>query len=115
MKSLLSKFGLAFIFLTLGISSCKVNRDYYWGYIYYDEKPLTDVTVKINRANVVDSVQTDANGFFKLAKAPHSAPPLIFKKEGFITDTIPSIWHQHGEKVMYTFLNQQPDTVVLRK
>ncbi|MBL3657554.1 hypothetical protein [Fulvivirga sediminis] len=115
MKPHRAKFKLAFLFLLLCLCSCKVNRDFYWGYVYYDQKPLTDVTVKTNSDNVVDSVQTDAIGFFKLAKQPHSAQPLIFKKEGFITDTIPSIWYQHGEKVMYTFLNQQPDTVLLRK
>ncbi|CAA0187906.1 carboxypeptidase regulatory-like domain-containing protein [Tenacibaculum maritimum] len=95
------------------ISSCRTKPKFYRGYVFYDKKPLLNVIVR--KDNLNESTQTDSTGFFKLPKEPNSIHSLIFEKTGFITDTIPSVWTQHGEKVNYTFLNKTIDTIFLRK
>ena len=40
---------------------------------------------------------------------------LIFIKENYVTDTIPTIWSQSGEILETTFLNKSFETLILRK
>ena len=103
---------IAFILMAI---SCKVKPKFYSGYVYFNEKPLQGVIVKKDNQKLSDMTQTDSIGFFKLHKEPNSIYSLIFKKKGFTTDTIPSVWSQHGEKIKYTFLNKYPDTINLQK
>lgn len=97
------------------LSSCGTKPKFYRGYVFYNKKPLVNVTIKKDNGKHHDSVRTDLTGFFKLPKEPNSIRSLIFTKKGFVTDTIPSVWTQHGEKIYYTFLNKSPDTIFLRK
>ncbi len=96
------------------ITSCSTKPAFYRGYVYYENKPLKNVTVK-KMYDDEFSTKTDSNGYFLLQKEPNSLRSLIFEKQGFITDTIPSVWTQNGEKVKYTFLNKYSDTITLRK
>lgn len=95
------------------INSCITKPKFYRGYVFYDKKPLANVIVKKENCN--NLTLTDSTGFFKLPKKSNSIRSLIFTKNGFVTDTIPSVWTQHGEKVNYTFLNKTLDTIILRK
>lgn len=100
---------ISFIFI-----SCSTKPAFYKGYVYYDNKPLKNVTVK-KMYDDESFTKTDSTGYFILQKRPNTLRSLIFEKKGFITDTIPSVWTQHGEKVKYTFLNKYSDTIILRK
>ena len=103
------------LILILLINSCVKKNSFYWGYVYHNNKPVVNVVVKQQNERTNNKAKTDSTGFFKLSKEPNSIGSLIFEKLGFISDTIPSIWIQHGEKVKYTFLNKLPDTIILRK
>ncbi|MCD8418796.1 hypothetical protein J2Q11_13770 [Tenacibaculum finnmarkense genomovar finnmarkense] len=103
-----------FILALLLLNGCKTKPLLYQGYVYYDNQPLVNVVVKKEHKNQ-DLTKTDSTGYFKIKKTPNSLTSLIFIKEGFKIDTVPSVWSQHGEKINYTFLNKKFDTIRLRK
>ncbi|MCF6351228.1 MAG: hypothetical protein L3J23_09425 [Flavobacteriaceae bacterium] len=58
---------------------------------------------------------SDKKGYFKLHKSPNVISDLIFFKEGYIKDTISTVWFQYGETQETRFVNKTPDTIVLKK
>ena len=95
--------------------SCNNQATYYHGYVLDDEmKPIYNVKV-IEDSGAPLSTITDSTGYFRLYKNPDWLSNLIFLKEGYVTDTIRTVWTQSGEIIEYTFLNQKADTVRLKK
>jgi len=95
-------------------ATCKQSREFYHGYVYYNNKPVSNVLIKEDVLNSTKNTETDSTGFFKLPKDPNSVSSLIFIKERFKVDTVKTVWSQHGEKLKYTFLNKKFDTLVLK-
>ena len=102
------------IILLILTANCKQSQEFYHGYVYYNNKPVSNVFIKEDVLNSSKNTKTDSTGFFKLQKKPSHLSNLIFTKDGFKTDTIKTVWSQHGEKIRYTFLNTKFDTLVLR-
>ena len=101
--------------LLLALYSCNDQPKYYHGYVLDRKmKPISNVKV-IENNKIPLSTITDSTGYFRLNKNPDWLSNLIFLKEGYITDTVRTVWSKHGEKIEYTFLNQNADTVLLRK
>ena len=92
---------------------CNTEPLFYQGYVYYGNKPLENVTVKKEYIN--ETTKTDSSGYFKLNKDPDFLTKLIFIKEKFEVDTVRTIWSSGGEKISYTFLNEDFDTLRLIK
>ena len=102
------------ILIASSLIGCKTKPLFYQGYVYHDNQPQENVTV-ITDDNNQDYTKTDVTGYFKLNKMPNTLTDLIFNKEGFRIDTIPSVWSQHGEKIKYNFINKKMDTIQLIK
>lgn len=87
--------------LALGISSC-THRTYY-GYVYdFDTKsPLRSVAVEdyMNNKRTV----TDAKGYFSLKHDSQVSGELIFKKTGYVSDTLKAIVIHNGEQQQEQF------------
>ncbi|MGE8302304.1 MAG: carboxypeptidase-like regulatory domain-containing protein [Sphingobacterium paramultivorum] len=93
--------------------SCKTKVNNFYQGIVLDQidKPLEGVTVTEEGRNEKQTI-TDKNGYFKLDRSSDWLGRLIFIKEGFETDTIPSVWHQAGETTEYNFIGS--DTTIIR-
>ena len=89
--------------IILSLISCgrKINDFYQGRVIDENNNPLEDVIVAED--NLDKQVKTDKTGYFKLHRRPHWLGNLIFIKEGYKTDTIHSVWHQHGETIGIAF------------
>ncbi|MFK7787605.1 MAG: carboxypeptidase-like regulatory domain-containing protein [Crocinitomicaceae bacterium] len=103
----------AVLFMTL--TNCGNKSLFYKGYVYSDGKPLDQVTVSKMNGTQDHSTQTDSKGYFELTKEQDVVHSLIFEKEGFVTDTVPTVWSQHGEKLNYRFVNKNSDTLFIEK
>lgn len=92
--------------------SCKKANNFYQGRVLDENgKPLNGVTV-MDESSDDNQTKTDRTGYFKLKKSPDWLGTLVFRKYGYETDTIPSVWRQAGEKVRYYFIEK--DTTVVR-
>ncbi len=101
------------IVVLLIFASCKSKSNFYQGFAFYNNKPVSNVVIKEENATA-KSVKTDNKGYFKLIKDPCCISKLIFIKEGFKTDTIRTIYPQNGERIQYRFLNKKNDTLFLK-
>ncbi len=101
--------------LLITLANCSNKPLFYKGYVYHNGKPQAQVVVRRMHSNQDESTRTDSTGFFKLKKEPNSIHSLIFEKEGFAIDTIPTVWTQHGEKINYRFINDEKDTLFIKK
>ena len=104
----------AFIIIcTLG---CGVNRpQYIHGYVYEYDKNRAIENVKVSFLFTPDTyIYTDSMGFFRF-KFENFYPDLIFEKEGFRTDTIPTLWIFRNRSIARSFVNKYPDTIRLSK
>ena len=105
---------MLFFYLLL-IISCNKKATFYHGVVIdANKKPIANVNVSL-RFDSNKSTFSKENGYFKLSKSPDIIDDLVFSKKGYITDTIFSVWTQHGEKVNYTFLNKSSDTIRLKR
>ena len=101
--------------LIVALTSCKSSNDFYHGVVTDEnKKPIQGVTVCA--MNSIDKYQTLTNekGYFKLQQV-ESGHNLIFSKESYKTDTIPTVWHQSGETTQYSFIYDEIDTATLSK
>lgn len=98
------------VLITLGLlvvllCACKQKTHDYYAGIIIDEfgKPIEGVFVKEDLADkYAGTTTTDKNGFFKLKAS--TLEGVILKKEGYITDTVPMVWHHAGETTEYSRL-----------
>lgn len=101
-----------YLFVSLFILlNCQSVRYHYHGKVTDENNvPLKDVFVTLEYFE--NNTKTDKKGYFKLKRCSNSLGNLIFNKEGYKTDTIPTVWSQHGEALQYNFIEK--DTTVIR-
>lgn len=97
--------------------NCTKIQHYYSGYVYDEvsKKPLNKVFIKENFKENSKSTFTDARGYFKIDNKSESVGNLIFILNGYTTDTIITIWSQHGETLKYRFVGKESDTLFMSK
>lgn len=91
--------------------SCKSVNNYYHGRVLDEtNKPIENVVV--TEDTFEKKTRTNKMGYFKLSRNPDGLGNLLFFKEGYKADTIPSVWSQHGEIILYNFIEK--DTTIVR-
>ncbi len=105
---------VTFLLLVFLIVGCKSKQSFYHGYVFHNENPVVGVEVKDN-LRIQNSTYTDSTGYFKLIKRRDMISDLIFTKNGYISDTVKTVWIQSGEREMKRFLNKDADTLYLFK
>ncbi|WP_293311467.1 hypothetical protein [Pedobacter sp. UBA5917] len=96
---------VAYLLIFLLINSC--TPSYYYGYVYdYDKKIPLD-GVKIYDGHNKKQSTTNKRGYFELIKTKNSSSILIFEKEHYQNDTIPSISIQNGELMKERFKGEK--------
>jgi len=107
------------IILTTSFSACSIHFNDYYSGIIIDEfgLPIEGVSIKENSIDVdLKRSITDKNGFFKMNRSEVGLPKIIISRVGFISDTIPIMWSQHGEIMEYSTLIKTDSTkLVLRR
>ena len=104
------------ISILFAILSCseKVN-DYYSGVIV-DElgRPIPEVLVREDYSgNTENKCITDKNGYFKFNRS--GLPEIILSKNEYLNDTLPMVWHQHGETTEFSsFITHDSTEYVLK-
>ena len=101
--------------LLLIICSCKSINNFYQGRVTDEQnKPLAAVSVlELYSGN---KTNTDSYGYFKFNRFNSDfLGDLVFTKEGYNTDTIPTVWHQAGETTEYNFVKNDTTIVRLRQ
>ena len=107
---------LIFACLLICVVSCdEKSLNYYHGVVVDNNSiPISNVLVKTEYLKTEPTI-TNENGYFKLVKSPNTLTSLIFYKEGYLTDTISSVYSHGGETLDYRFINKKIDTVPLKK
>ena len=97
--------------LILIFFSCKTANNFYQGRVTNEEnQPLEGVIVAEDHHD--KQTKTDKTGYFKLDRSPDWLGNLIFIKQGYRQDTIPTVWHQAGETTRYNFIEN--DTTIVK-
>ncbi|TWH98761.1 carboxypeptidase-like protein [Flavobacterium tiangeerense] len=97
--------------MALILFSCNQTNNFYQGQVTDENnKPLEGVIVAEDRID--KHTKTDKDGYFKLDRSQDWLGDLIFVKEGYKTDTIPSVSNQAGETTEYQFIKN--DTTIVR-
>lgn len=91
--------------------SCNGPNEFYQGKVVDEhDNPIEGVIVAED--NIEKQTRTNKDGYFKLRRSPEWLGDLIFIKEGYKTDTVPSVWHHAGETIEYNFVKD--DTTIVR-
>lgn len=109
-------------FLLLGIflvyNSCGENLNNYYSGIIVDElgRPVQSVLVKEDIAEKYSNkTLTDSNGFFKMNRTKGIFADLLLSKKGYLSDTVPVVWHQHGETTEFSsIIKKDSSQIVIR-
>lgn len=72
-------------------------------------KPINGVFIKENFSKSFKSTYSNKEGYFKIDNNTKSIGDLIFICNGYQTDTIVTIWSQHGENLQYEFVRKKYD------
>ena len=104
------------ISILFAILSCSDKvKDYYSGVIV-DElgRPIPEVLVREDYSgNTENKYNTDKNGYFKFNRS--GLPDIILSKNEYLNDTLPMVWHQHGETTEYSsFITHDSSKYVLK-
>lgn len=99
------------LFLLLISCGSKPN-DFYQGLVMDKNGNLIENVSVFEEYDIEYKVQTDKKGYFKLNRAPERISGLVFVKVGYKSETIPTVWSNHGEKLNYQFIKN--DTTVVR-
>ncbi len=111
----MKKIIFTFLLTTYFVSCKEKTLNHYHGVVVDSNSiPLSGVLVK-TRYSKPEITTTNENGYFKLVKSPNTITSLIFSKEGYLTDTIKSVYAHGGENIDYRFINKEIDTIPLRK
>ncbi|MEZ4859017.1 MAG: carboxypeptidase-like regulatory domain-containing protein [Flavobacteriaceae bacterium] len=101
-------------FLLVIFLNCTSVNDYYFGRVTDENNnPLENVIVL--EEGFENQTKTDENGYFKLNCTPDWLSSLIFSKQGFKTDTIPTVYIQSGETINYAFIEKKDTTIIQLK
>ncbi|MFX0558080.1 carboxypeptidase-like regulatory domain-containing protein [Maribacter sp. CXY002] len=101
-------FALVFTLLACGQ---KPNNFYQGVVLDKNDRPIENVKV-FEEFGTENMIRTDTRGYFLLDSSNDRLTRLVFVKEGYKTDTIPTVWSQHGERVGYQFIMN--DTTIVR-
>ena len=102
-----------FYILIRTLISCNSANNFYQGKVLDEnEKPIQSVTIFEEERKNSSVATTDSTGYFRLARSPEWLGNLIFIKEGFKSDTIPSVGRQSGKRIRYYFIEN--DTTIVR-
>lgn len=101
-----NKIAIASICLVLGACNSKA----YNGFVYDQKSKKPIENVEVNDFLNQKSTKTDAKGYFNLEHEGKVSGKLIFKKQGYVSDTLPTISIQSGEKQVEKF---KGDTIYL--
>lgn len=105
------------IIILLIITSCNEKlSENYRGYVYsLEKKPLNNVKVYPDRISS-EYTYTQKDGFFSLKRGSLTfLDNLIFEKDGYITDSLETVYYHRGHGTIYLFLTTQSDTLFMRK
>lgn len=114
MKTKILKIVLSLILLYWLYALYSAHIVYYSGYVYEDNRPLSNV--KVIERDKGNHTYTDEKGYFKFRKKECVNDYLIFIKENYKTDTIfltPIGGRYH--KIEYLFLRKRKDSIILKK
>jgi len=97
--------------------NCGKLQECYSGYVYDEtsRKPIKRVFIKENFSLSFKSTYSNEKGYFKINNNSESIGDLIFICNGYKTDTIVTIWSQHGENLKYKFVRKESDTLYMKR
>lgn len=97
--------------------NCSKLQKCYSGYVYDEtsRKPINRVFVKENFSQNFKSTFSNEKGYFKIENNLESIGDLIFICDGYKTDTIVTVWSQHGENLKYRFIRKESDTLYMQR
>lgn len=93
--------------------ACTSTPRFYHGRVA-DEKGRPLEGVKVKEMLGQQSVITNTDGYFQLAKDPARLDDLVFDKKGYHCDTVPTVFTHSGESIDYQFLGKDTTEVTLR-
>ncbi len=104
------------IFFFFELLACGSMKNTFYQGMVLDENnnPIENVTV-FEEYNIEKTTKTNDKGYFKLYRNSDRLGKLVFIKDGYKIDTIPTIWTQHGEQMEYNFIGKETTSVRLRK
>ncbi|MCD8440849.1 hypothetical protein [Tenacibaculum finnmarkense] len=110
----MKKLLIIILFIATG---CKEKlSENYRGYVFNLKKePLSNVKV-YERRDSTKYVYTKKNGYFLLK--PRSltfVDDLIFIKEGYVTDSLETVYYNRGQGTISLFLRQRSDTLFMKE
>lgn len=107
----MKKYLFIFLFIFL---NCNSENDYYFGRVLDENNnPIKNAIVTVDIFE--EKTKTNNKGYFKLKRNSGWLGNLIFQKEGYLTDTIPIVWSQHGETLNYNFIENDTTIVKLQR
>jgi hypothetical protein len=110
------KIYILFPVLTI-LMSCSKLQKCYSGYVYDEEsrEPINRVFIKERFSKDFKSTYSNEKGYFKIDNDSESIGDLIFIRDGYKTDTIVTVWSQHGENLKYRFVRKESDTLYMQR
>lgn len=111
MANQMKKYLFIFLFIFM---NCNSENDYYFGRVLDENNNPVENAIVIED-NFEGKTKTNNKGYFKLKRNSGWLGNLIFYKEGFKTDTIPSVRSQHGETLNYNFIEKDTTIVKLQR
>ncbi len=107
---------LLLISLLITASCNEKLHDSYRGYVYNLKKePLSGVIVCADVVNL-ECTKTNKNGCFLLKRGSQNfVDDLIFVKDGYITDSLETVYYKRGHGTIYLFLTNRSDTLFMEE
>ncbi|MET4083693.1 putative membrane protein [Pedobacter sp. UYP30] len=108
---------ILYLLVAVFLMQCSGIHKTYHGYVYDNQTnmPLNNVFVEENLIQNANSGRSNSIGYFEIENNKESIADLIFSLKGYKKDTVVTVWSQHGESLMYKFLNKKSDTLFLRR
>jgi len=95
------KNSIAIVSICFVLGAC--NSKTYNGYVYDQKSKLPIENVEVNDFLSNKSTKTDNKGYFNLKHEGKISGQLLFKKPGYVSDTLETIRIQSGEKQIEQF------------
>lgn len=96
----------------LFLNACRSTVRYYEGFIYdTNRKPVAGL--RVCEQYTENCTKTNTSGFFQLKKDKKMIRSLIVFDGNNPIDTVSTVWNQHGEQIVYSFIESQRDTLFI--
>ena len=107
---------LLILILLLNTSCNEKLHDSYRGYVYnLKNEPLHGVIVCADIADH-ECTKTNKDGYFLLKRGSQTfVDDLIFVKDGYITDSLETVYYNRGHGIISLFLTNRSHTLFMRK